>query len=301
MKNRDGLETGYVRRYLLAVAGALLVALVAAVPVFAQEEPTEGDGGSADDGVVQPQVVGGNPVADGQYPFMVTVRDVTRGSSPRQQHFCGGTLIDRNSVLTAAHCLEGVVPAQLRVTVGKTVLTSSQGQSRSVAAIFRHPRYTTASISYRYDAAVLKLNRVVRNIRPVTIPGPRSNAFETPGRQLTVAGWGNTVQQGPSGGQPDRFPNRMQEAEVPVVSDAEARRDYDSAYAPALMVAAGRVNRDTCQGDSGGPMFERLNGTTFQIGITSFGIGCGTREFPGVYAETNSTAIRGFIVTAAKR
>ena len=109
------------------------------------------------------------------------------------------------------------------------------------------------------------------------------------------------MQQGPQGGQPDSYPNRMQEAEVPVVSDAEARRDYGADYAPALMVAAGRVNRDTCQGDSGGPMFDRISGTTYQVGITSFGIGCGTRQFPGVYAETNSTAIRGFIVTAKNR
>jgi secreted trypsin-like serine protease len=307
LKHETGPETGRARFYLLALVLAMTLALVAAVPVFAQDappsdEPASGeDGETTDGGTVQPQVVGGNPVADGQYPFMVTVRDVTRGSSPRQQHFCGGTLIDANSVLTAAHCMEAQTPANLRVTVGKTVLSSGQGQSRSVTAIFRHPRYTSAAVSYRYDAAVLKLDRVVRNIRPVRIPAPRANAFENPGRNLTVAGWGNTVQQGPNGGQPDRYPNRMQEAEVPVVSDAEARRDYEANYAPGLMVAAGRLNRDTCQGDSGGPMFEKVGGTTYQVGITSFGTGCGTRQYPGVYTEANSPGIRGFILRSARR
>ena len=279
---------------MLALAFAALLALGAALPVFAAEEPAEEDGG-----IIRPQVVGGTAVPDGKYKFMTALRDVTRGNSINQQQFCGGTLIDRNSVLTAAHCLESVTAPQLRVTVGLTSLKEpGQGQTRSVESIARHPQYTTSLITFRYDAAVLSLDRPIKNIAPAKIPASDSNNLEDPDDQATVAGWGSTVKQ-PSNNDP-RYPVRMQEAQVPIVSDAAARRAYGADdYEPRLMLAAGRENKDTCQGDSGGPIFVKNDRRAFQIGITSFGNGCGKRNFPGVYTEANSEDIRPFIFRAA--
>jgi secreted trypsin-like serine protease len=294
----DEAGTRHAGRYLLALAFATLLALGAAVPVFAAEEPAEEDGG-----IVQPQVVGGDPVPDGRYKFVAALRDITRGNSVYQQQFCGGTLIDRNSVLTAAHCLESVTAPQLRVTVGITSLREPrQGQSRRVESIARHPRYTTSAISFRYDAAVLTLSRPVRNIAAARIPATDANGLERPGREATIAGWGNTVKQGSGGQQPDNYPVRMQEAQVPIVSDETALGAYGADdYEPSLMLAAGREGKDTCQGDSGGPIFvKRDNGRISQIGITSFGNGCGAKNFPGVYTEANSEDIRPFIYRAAE-
>lgn len=295
---RYGDESGsrHAGTYLLALVFATLLALGAAVPVFAAEEPTGEDGGT-----VQPQVVGGDPVPEGEYRFVAAIRDTTRGNTVYQQQFCGGTLIDRNSVLTAAHCLESVTAPQLRVTVGITSLRDpGEGQSRSVESITRHPQYTTSVVSFRYDAAVLTLSRPVKNIAPARIPATDANGLETPDRQATVAGWGSTVKQ-PSNNDP-RYPARMQEAQVPIVSDAAARRAYGADdYEPDLMVAAGREGKDTCQGDSGGPIFvKKDSGRISQIGITSFGNGCGARNFPGVYTEANSEEIRPFIYRAAE-
>ncbi len=294
MKARDESEPGYVRRYLLALVFAMLLALGAAVPVFAAEEPASEVGGT-----VQPQVVGGEPVPDGEYKFVAALRDITRGNTAYEQQFCGGTLIDRDSVLTASHCIESVTPAQLRVTVGFTSLREPrQGQTRSVEAIIKHPQYTTSRLSYDYDAAVLTLSSPIKSIEPIKIPATTSNAFETSGFSATVAGWGSTVKQ-PSNNDPN-YPVRMQEAQVPIVSDATAKDAYGRDYTKELMVAAGEEGRDTCQGDSGGPIFAKnSNGRFFQIGITSFGNGCGARNFPGVYTEANSDEIRPFIYRAA--
>lgn len=296
MKNEVGNAGRSRVRYFLAVAFATLLALGAAVPVFAAEEPADEGGGT-----IQPQVVGGTSVPDGKYEFMASLGDITRGNTAREQHFCGGTLIDSDSVLTASHCLESVTAAQLRVRVGVTSLKQKgQGQARSVVAIARHPRYTSSLISFRYDAAVLTLASPIKNIAPVKIPATSSNTLEAPGRSATVAGWGSTVKQpADGGGRPPDSPARMQEARVPLVSDTKAKRVYGSGYAPALMVAAGREGKDTCQGDSGGPMFVDKSTGVRQIGITSFGNGCGARGFPGVYAETNSREIRSFIFDAA--
>jgi secreted trypsin-like serine protease len=94
----------------------------------------------------------------------------------------------------------------------------------------------------------------------------------------------------------------MREAQVPIVSDAAARRAYGADdYEPRLMLAAGEEGKDTCQGDSGGPIFVKMaTGRVSQIGITSFGNGCGARNFPGVYTEANSEEIRSFIYRAAE-
>ena len=84
-----------------------------------------------------------------------------------------------------------------------------------------------------------------------------------------------------------------------IVSAAAARRAYD--YEPRLMLATGEEGKNTCQGDSGGPIFVKMaTGRVSQIGITSFGNGCGPRNFPGVYTEANSEEIRSFIYRAAE-
>ncbi len=183
------------------------------------------------------------------------------------------------------------------VVVGRTALGSDQGQKRDVTLMVSHPRYT--SVNRDFDAAVLQLSSPVTGIEPVRLPASTQNAFEKAGRNLTIAGFGNTRQQSPGGPEPNRYPNRMQEAEVPVVSDRRAKRTYKKEYSRDLMVAAGREGKDTCDGDSGGPLFERTDRGPYQVGITSFGAGCGTEGLPGVYAEVNSDQIRPFIVNAA--
>ena len=114
-----------------------------------------------------------------------------------------------------------------------------------------------------------------------------------------VAGWGNTVRQDTELSQPDRYPNRMRRASPPIVSDREGEKAYKRDYVSSLMVSAGRPGVDTCQGDSGGPMWVNTDAGRRQIGITSFGNGCGARGFPGVYAEVNSPSIYDFIITAS--
>jgi len=260
--------------------------LSVAVPVFAA------------DGGIQPQVVGGEPVPNGEYPFVASLGDVRYGATAYRRHFCGASLIDHNSVLTAAHCVQGTPKRPLRVTVGRTVLSGDGGQTRSVSRIVVHPRFNGVSSS-KYDAAVLTLNNPVRGIPAIRLAGVSQNELEQPGRLATVAGWGNTIKQPPRGDNGSRYPDRMRVARVPIVSDARARDVYGPSFVGALMVAAGREGKDTCSGDSGGPMLARQDDKRYQIGITSFGRGCGARGYPGVYTEVNARAVKTFIVNAA--
>lgn len=245
------------------------------------------------------QVVGGTPVENGKYPFMAALYDPVFGRPSPNTQFCGGTLIDEDSVLTAAHCLfkpsGDLYPTRrVGITVGRTVLTSDQGQVRGVSEFFIHPSYDFDS-SDRFDAAVLKLDAPVAGIEPISVVSEEQDQYETPQRVLTVAGWGAVTSP------KQTFPDRMEKASVPIVSDSRAEEFYPNEFSRNLMVAAGGEERDTCTGDSGGPIFDRTgSGEFIQVGITSFGKDvCGPR--PGVYTEANAPSIRNFISGAAAR
>ncbi len=282
MREMVGLQA----RYLLVVGLAVVMGLSAALPVFAA-------GGGP-----QPQVVGGEPVANGDFPFVASLGDVRYGGTAYTRHICGASLIDRDSVLTAAHCAQDTPRWTMRVVVGRTVLSGNGGETRRVSKKVVHPSFNGGR-DYRYDVAVLTLKAPVQGIPRLSPAGAARDGLEKPGRLATVAGWGDTIKQSPSGGGASNYPDRMHVARVPIVSDSRARDVYGPSFVGTLMVAAGKEGKDTCAGDSGGPMFATQDGKRYQIGITSFGYGCATKKYPGVYTEVNARPIRTFIANAA--
>ena len=179
--------------------------------------------------VVTPKIVGGTSVPDGKYKFQAALLAQSFGNDDFQRQYCGGSLITTFEVLTAAHCVEfiGDAPGQiplsdLRVVVGRTVLTSTQGQKRRAVAIDIHPRWDP--VTFSFDVAVIHLASAVNGIKPVMLVTPGVDALERPGTLATVTGWGNTIQQpvGPGGGG-IHYPDRMREAQVPIVSRPSAR------------------------------------------------------------------------------
>ncbi len=302
---------------LVALAAVVVATLALAGVAWAQQAPAEGDVGT--------QVVGGTKVPDGKYPFMASLQADTSRRPPSIEHFCGGTLIDRDSVLTAGHCVEFIGNTtdqntlsfrDVRIVVGVTALDSGQGQARRIARlsdISIHPSFDVRR-SAAYDAAVIDLARPVKGIKPIGLARVGSDAFEDPGRRATVTGWGSVRAAAPDDPPPPlrAFPNRMREARVPIVSDQRCERAYDDPSVsrvfrvlPELMVCAGAERLGTCVGDSGGPLFVRAAAQRGgqigyrQIGIVSFGAGCATGEFPGVYTEVNAPSIPSFISSAA--
>jgi secreted trypsin-like serine protease len=285
----------FIRNPLWAtLVGALVAAIVVSFFVFVRSgeaAPQTADEQTpyASVSLKSPMIVGGTAVPTGNYPFMAFVKLYRNG---KRSGFCAGSLIDQDSVLTAAHCLMNTTGAV--VVVGRTDLRKNRGQEIGASRPFIHPRYNGNG----YDAGVLKLRRAVKGIRPIKLATAKQNKLEKPGRKLTVAGWGVT-------GFKSTQPNRLRQARVPVVSDRRAERSYDavlgpSGYVPPLMIAAGNSKVNGCVGDSGGPLFD--SGSRTQFGIVSGGYyKCGTARYPGVYTEVNNPNIRNFILAAAKR
>src|SRR5215208_7976963 len=102
------------------LVGALVAAMVVSFFVFVQSG--EAAPHTADERTpyasVSPLIVGGTAVPKGKYPFMAALLDKRRAGDAFDELFCGGTLIDKDSVLTAAHCLVNPKPNKLQVVLG---------------------------------------------------------------------------------------------------------------------------------------------------------------------------------------
>lgn len=248
------------------------------------------------------QIVGGEDVvSDSKYPFVAAL-SYKSSVNP----WCGGTLIDSNSVLTAAHCMykEDGSPesaADLQVAVGQSDLShySVKEKLRDVSSIEIKSDYN--STTYDNDVAVLTLSSPVTGITPAVLPDTSDDSLEGPGMPLTVAGWGSKQAVKPGDeNEIQEFQWRMQEADVPVVSDdAMVNQHPNYVYVPSRMIGAGTNSKDTCQGDSGGPLFANVGSEYVQVGITSHGPGCAA-GYRGVYTEVNESGIHKFITSSAK-
>ncbi|MBB5955620.1 secreted trypsin-like serine protease [Saccharothrix tamanrassetensis] len=218
---------------------------------------------------VSPYIVGGTRASIGQYPWTVYLASSSGGQ------FCGGTLVSGNKVVTAAHCTSGRSPSSTRVVWGREDKQSTAGVVASVTRIWIHPSYRSATSGY--DVSVLTLDR---NISSSYLPlaTPSDTSLYAAGTNATILGWGTTS----SGGSASRY---LLKATVPVTSDATCRQAYPQ-YSNTSMVCAGypQGGTDTCQGDSGGPL---VAGGKL-IGATSWGRGCASAGYPGVYARIAS-------------
>jgi trypsin len=222
-------------------------------------------------------VVGGSEVPEGGHPYMAAV---TRGGDP----FCGGTVIASQWVLTAAHCM---IANNLSVVVGDVDFT--EGRRIRVDRIVVHPNYDPDTSAN--DVALLHLASAA-GVPAIRVPGAAADRFETTGTPATVVGWGSET---PVVGQVPSLSTRLRQADLTVVSDADCSEEADS----ATQVCAEGFLKDSCQGDSGGPLIVQGDFGPIQLGVVSYGLGCGVPEFPGVYSEVNSPSIRTFITNVA--
>lgn len=217
------------------------------------------------------EIVGGTRASIADHSYMVFL------ASPDGFQFCGGTLVDDNKVLTAAHCLTDKEPADLVVVAGREDKDSDAGVVAPVRAIWTHPDYQ--NVRSGSDVAVLTLGQRLPYENLPVAGAEDTDAYQA-GQPGLVLGWGRTAMDGPS----SRF---LLKATVPLVADADCTTSY-SAYQPASMVCAGvpEGGVDSCQGDSGGPLIvgSRL------VGITSWGEGCAMAGKPGVYTRVAAYA-----------
>jgi secreted trypsin-like serine protease len=184
-------------------------------------------------------------------------------------HYCGGSLIKDRWILTAAHCNPSKGDL---VIVGRHDLRKQGGVVTQVERVILHQ---FNPITGENDIALVRIGAP----GAPALPKVRFGAPPDVGQFVTAVGWGALV----DGGETSAV---LRQVDVPVRDQSQCR----NSYAPTgksvtdMMVCAGEQSKDSCSGDSGGPL---LDGAGLQVGIVSFGVGCGEETHPGVYTRVD--------------
>lgn len=268
-------------------------------------------------------IIGGQSVGPGEAPWQVQIfrtYDLKAGRNPFQNWkdhvLCGGSYIGNNWVLTAAHCFEDANfdLSDYRVRLGVRDISKDEGVSFRIDRAVRHSGYNSnqklndIALLHFVDERLLKWDLSRYGVQPITLHGDLpSGPSLTPNHLFTVTGWGLTSYRDKDSFSP--ILQKVQLQRMPTAPCAEKLASPDRINSTVLCARepdsqmlndrTGEESQDACQADSGGPMtIVNAQGTPIQVGIVSWGKGCGFRGFPGVYTRA---AMHIEWIRAAKR
>ncbi len=287
-------------RLLLLVGVALLAAVyrpkllgdasliwVETTGLSVNAKPTENPG-------VQPSVVGGQETDIQSFPWIVSIVS-SQAPNAYTGHRCGGTVIDRDWILTSAHCIFNgetlASPSELQVLVGQADLSGNSGQIVAITDILPHPQFDTRTGDY--DVGLMRLSRRLENSEPIPISFLDPQQLVETSASVTVVGWGSTT---PSEDLAS-YPYILRKAELQLADSGQCQESLhlvtgEDWVITDRMLCAHSSTADACVGDSGGPLlyWDPEREAWIQIGVISWGISCAVPKLPGVYANLHSLA-----------
>lgn len=229
------------------------------------------------------RIVGGIETEVNEYPWQVAI--AFAGNDDFQNFYCGGSIINKRWVLSAAHC-EVSTSDQVIVGAHSWFTPTSSHRRVNIESVINHPNYYVGA-NYNNDVALVKLSEDLDfndvGLTPVCLPNSGSTNTYADYKAI-VMGWGK-LDYGTN-----NFPSELREVEVDVVTNARCELDYSPSQITDNMLCAGidEGGKDSCQGDSGGPLVAEESSKYVQIGVISWGYGCAHEDYFGVYARVTS-------------
>lgn len=202
---------------------------------------------------LMPKIIGGTDASPGEFPHQVSLMfaaaegDTTPGLD---RHFCGGSIIGDEWVMTAAHCVVGMIGGLKYYSVGAGNIDLNKLEEYQIDSAWVHPMYDGES--FDYDFAILKVRTPFFD-PAITVVDKDDNQYVAVGNPATITGWGvdetGTIQQ------------ILKKAQVKVVSrnDCNDQNSYDGAIT-ARMVCLGlaeRAGRTPARATAVGPLSQR--------------------------------------------
>lgn len=252
--------------------------------------------------VVDPLIANGKDSDRDEFPWQVSLQFYDAQRMRPWTHVCGGALIDRRWVLTAARCLSR--PKRIwRIALGKNNLQKDEpGQVfRFTAGFFPHPEYDrNKSSSHDFDIGLVLMGDSLKfsvkhpNIRPIEMLRPDEEK-SVDREHCAVAGWGVVDSK------QNRTATVLQKAQVKVHSEERCRvwfssinLMFDKRMLCALAVTRGNIEI----GDAGGALVCPVVGRSVVVGIANFGLST-DEPMPSIYAKV--TPYLGWIEATMKQ
>lgn len=251
-------------------------ALLAIVTLQALFVSAEGRSPTSPAAHADAQIAYGYNAAKGQFPWVVSLRKVSDNA-----HFCTGTLIKTNVVLTAAHCFDDdpipINPRLFKLEIGcvkpdSNFLDAIVGffvgglcETRYASKVIIHEKWNKNDLGSGNDVALMILTQP--SSKPTVQLGSKNPAV---GESVVATGWGST----------DKTPGASSSYLKFTKLKVEA--------GPQFLISTVASESTVCPGDSGGPL---VNSAGQVVGVTSYGadVSCGLMS----YAVFNSVPYYG--------
>ncbi|KAF7996802.1 hypothetical protein HCN44_002448 [Aphidius gifuensis] len=214
------------------------------------------------------RIINGRTTPITEIPYQVSLQIKSR-------HICGGSIIGREWVLTAAHCMERKNPESYTIRSGSTS-NHEGGTVHTVSMLIKHELYGGNNNHPVHDIGLIRVKeKFIYDKTRMPIRIFKTGQLTPVGEYAMISGWGETH---------FGLPMKLQMAKVPIISKLHCHQAYEEQGGiniNQICAAFWEGGVDACYGDSGGPLVVRNR----LAGIVSWARGCAMPCTPGVYTE----------------